>query len=243
MLPYPSPMMAGLPATAINSPLDIAGSSFWYDAKDAATLWQDTALSVAAVNGQPIGGVTDKSGNGRFLQQISTSRPTYNSAGGGQIDFDGFNDSLVYIGTNVPCGTVFAVARLIGSSNDAGLVTNRTDQALAVDVALSKNGAADQWYVSQSAGNTLANATHIWENRVQTINYTASAKKIWVADGSGFPSTLQFPTGICIGNDRTIASRNMNCTVYEIIGYGSVLSATDRNRVEDYLAAKHGITI
>lgn len=236
------------PGFSISSPADIAGLSFWYDAQDGSTVFQNDALTTPGANGQPVGGWTDKSGNGRLISNIGTARPTYRSAGSPRfVEFDGSNDSLVCPSTNIPCGTAFMVVRpysaASGTDNDAGLLTNRTDQASDVDVAFSRAGAVDTFYVSQGAGAALADSSHHWYNQTtQTANYNTAAVGVYSVDGTGFPANLRFPTGISVGIDRQIAFRAFRADVYEIIGYGSVLTTAQRNAVENYLAAKYGIT-
>ena len=66
----------------------------WWDYTDTSNLWQDTsATTPATANSDPVGRVSDKSGNGKhFLQSSSTLRPLYSSSG--YVQFDGTDDYL-----------------------------------------------------------------------------------------------------------------------------------------------------
>lgn len=77
----------------------------WFDPSDLSTLWQDTAGTVAVTgDGDPVGRVDDKSGNGNnWLQATAGLRPLYKTAGGLHwLERDGVDDAL-------KSGTVFTL--------------------------------------------------------------------------------------------------------------------------------------
>jgi len=95
-------------AAAPFSPLDIPGLRLWLDFADVSTLFQDAARTTpVTADGQAIGGVTDKSNNGRHAAQAElTNKPIYkiNQKNGKSIAlFDGTNDYMT-----VNFGTTFA---------------------------------------------------------------------------------------------------------------------------------------
>lgn len=70
----------------------------WFDPSDITTLFQDDAGTVpVTTDGQTVGMMRDKSGNGHHaLQATAGSRPTYRtSAGISWLQFDGVDDFLV----------------------------------------------------------------------------------------------------------------------------------------------------
>ena len=70
----------------------------WYDPSDLSTLWQDSARTTPVTSdGDPVGAIDDKSGNGNHaLQAITDARPLYKTSGGLHwLLFDGGIDVLV----------------------------------------------------------------------------------------------------------------------------------------------------
>jgi hypothetical protein len=69
----------------------------WYDPSDISTLFQDAAGTIpVTADGQPVGLMLDKSGNGNHeSQSVSSKRLTYRDVGGVQwIEADGIDDFL-----------------------------------------------------------------------------------------------------------------------------------------------------
>jgi hypothetical protein len=228
------------------SPLLIPSLAWWHDASDRPTLFQDAAGTTPAGAGNVVGLWKDKSGNGRDFQSTSTTRPVLtNSAVSGisYLDFDGSNDAMQSVTTNDPCATVVVIATMLAGSNKSnfGLLTNGTDQTTNVDFAFTRNGATSTWLISQSAGNSLSDATHIWRNQVQTNAFDFGTNRVYSADGTGHPASLVFPGGRRIGNDRFIAGRDTAMRLYGLLGFSSILSDADRRRVERWASAYYRV--
>lgn len=69
----------------------------WYDPSDLSTLFQDAAGTIPVTeDGDPVGLILDKSGNGNHASQAASSaRPTYNTNGISHwLYFDGVDDGL-----------------------------------------------------------------------------------------------------------------------------------------------------
>lgn len=69
----------------------------WYDPSDLSTMFQDIAgTTPVTADGQPVGLIRDKSGNGNHASQpVAGKRPIYRASGGTYwLDFDGVDDSL-----------------------------------------------------------------------------------------------------------------------------------------------------
>jgi hypothetical protein len=214
----------------------------------AADAFQDSAGTTPALDSNPVGLWRDKSGNSRHFQSTSTARPTLHLSlvpGIYYLDFDGSNDAMASVTTTDPCATVIAVATIKSFSLNAncGLVSNQSDQTTNVDFAFVRSGSTSNWTISQSAGNSLSDSTHIWNNQVQTAAITLDTNRIYSADGTGHPSTLNFPNGRRIGNDRSIAGRDTNMRLYGLLGFSSVLSSSERSQVELWAASYYHVVI
>lgn len=89
----------------------------WFDPSDITTLFQDDAGTVpVTADGQTVGMMRDKSGNGHHALQVTAgSRPTYRTAGGlSWLQFDGTDDFMVTNAVDLTAtdkATVFAGVR------------------------------------------------------------------------------------------------------------------------------------
>ena len=75
----------------------------WYDPSDLSTLFQDAAgTTPVTADGDPVGLMLDKSGNGNHVvQDIASMRPTLKTDGALYwLDFDGVDDLLEAVDTN-----------------------------------------------------------------------------------------------------------------------------------------------
>lgn len=225
----------------LSSPADISGLSFWFDVKDASTLWANAAGTTPASLGGGVARLSDKSGNGRHLSNggASSAFPSYN---GTTLFFDG-GDTLGN-STNAPCATVIIAAQVNGGNPAfAGLLSTFSDFATNVDFVWVRNNSATSWYTVQGAGDGLANSTHFWNNQVQTNAYTLDTPRIYSADGTSHPGSLIFSNGFLLGTDRLIPGRGILAHVYGMVGYDTILSTANRNAVEAWMASRYGITI
>lgn len=100
----------------IFNPLSLFGGGkqgVWYDPSDKSTLFQDAAGTVPVnKDGDPIGLMRDKSGNGNHMTQpMSASRPIYREFGGYRwLKFDGIDDFMLSDATRI----VTPVTQVIG---------------------------------------------------------------------------------------------------------------------------------
>lgn len=132
-MPYPVAAARGrAPLSSAFSPLSLSPVA-WYDFSDLSALFQDAARTTPAVDdGDPVGGVTDKSGSGNHLSQATSSkRPVLKLAvqnGRAVLRFDGVDDFLanesgVLVGGNFPANTatLSVVYRLNGTQARYGI--------------------------------------------------------------------------------------------------------------------------
>lgn len=215
----------------------------WYDPSDLSTLWQDTAgTSAVTADGQSVARIDDKSGNGRHLVQATAgSRPLYKTSGGLHwLLFDGTDDVLNVTASGIGCGTV-VVGVNVGGAAAAGVVTDTVDDSTGVDIAFTRN--SSNWEITQAVGGSLSDSTHIWRDQSQTVVIDFGNPHVYSADGTNYPGTMEFGSGLMVGQDRSIAGRFLGGPLYGLLCFADILSEADRNLVEEWLAAKSGVTL
>lgn len=146
------------------SPMDQSGLTAWYDPSDLATLFQDAEMTVPVTSdGDPVGAMLDKSGNGHHaIQPENTFRPTYDiNSGLPYIFFDGVDDYL-YVPTFDMRGTAevtLSIAMRAVQSGQIGPVCELTELSSATSgtFALFSNGVSGDSISWRSRGtiNTI----------------------------------------------------------------------------------------
>jgi hypothetical protein len=235
---------------ALGSPL-----ALWLDADDFSTI---------TLNGSTVSQWRDKSGNGCHASQNDPARqPTYTANGlnGNVLTFDGVNDflsfsvpvlstthSLFFVFTPTienQTGTVFGqwtagqTGRFLFNANQNSLGTTQVGKLNPFNSTATAGGgggfAAD---VSISNTPTL----------ITSISTTGSEQWKLFKNGAQWDSatiTSVF-TGVnsAIGSSNATGSLNpFDGAVSELVLFPSVLSTTDRQRLEGYLAHKRGLIL
>lgn len=201
----------------------------WYDPSDKSTLFQDVAGTVPVTkDGDPIGLMKDKSGNGNHAtQSVSAARPLYKTDGVlGWFDTDGMDD---WFKTSYTPSSDW--------SSSAAFTTQPANSAFLFE---SYNGAANN-YISNSGASL---AVHMLPT-----NTTISKRTLEV----GTPSVVSVTAvGDNIGTaPMTIAARHTGTatsfcfigSMFGLIVINGILSASEITLVEQYLAKKSGVTL
>lgn len=220
------------------SPLDISGLALWLDASDTSpSNIQQTSGSVNQWN--------DKSGNGNHatqgtgVNQPITGTRTINSLN--VLDFDGSNDFL-----DIKSG-IYNI-----SNGDNTLLCVCFSDNTAVNQAIFREtnyrfsylASGTQLLFQNGAGSltTVGSAGSIASPRILTARRSGTDLNINLDSGissTGTGATSASVTQLRLG---TAGFDFWNGVFAEVIFYNSSLSATDLNKVGNYLAAKWGIT-
>ncbi len=218
-------------------PSDQSGLVAWYDANDAATIWQDSAKTTAAGVGDVVGAWADKSGLGHDLLQATTSlKPTRQS---GYIDFDGIDDYLnvVFSAEYAQPNTVFVVAKF-----DVGGVTQYIMDGL-------DSGHRVAFYVSSGASmQSFGGSAGLFDPSVGDTNVGLLAVvfngvfSLLRRDTTEVSRDLgsHSATGLYVGVNYLVL-KNLNGRVLELCVYEGLLSSKEIARVENYLNTKWSI--
>lgn len=160
----------------------------WLDPSDLSTLFQDDGGTVpVTADGDPVGLILDKSGNGNHASQATlASRPTYRTDGTLHwLEFDGVDDGLVTTAV-LPINTTDEVTLCIGQKH---LVNSPTGYI----VELSPNRQTNTNAFSMLSPATVANRPYNFvirgsistENSVGTTSVAYNAPHTGVLTGVG----------------------------------------------------------
>lgn len=213
------------------------------DPSDLTTLFQDSAGTVpVTVNGDPVGKVLDKSGNGNHATQtISASRPTYRTDGILHwLAFDGVDDYLNIGNFTTPLAqpftTTFAVERRPAASSATYKFlfdSKSTNRVYATDYTKG---------FGFSAGTVSGDIALTPNLRVLSLEFNAVLSKVLSNDGNNLGP---YNVGTRSLGDMVIGSRFNGVEVLNMDFYGMlVFSGTDNiertGKINTYLVQKIG---
>ena len=232
-----------IPYTSLYGPLSIGAScTLWLDAADTTTL-QLSGSSVVQWN--------DKSGNMRNAS--GGVSPTYSPASNA-IVFNGTSSYLtVPAATYAPLTAAFCVINYTGTTEGTvyrrGLTTGNTFEfglsilnTTQIRTSIVLSGTSREFTVGTSTTQqTMFCST--WDSSMYSL--LKNGNTLTSGTQSGTESTSSQPIAIGqilndIGQPLNIAYFTGN--IYEIIFFNSVLSTTQRQAIEGYLAQKWGLT-
>jgi hypothetical protein len=244
------------------SPSDISGLQLWLDATTG--LFDATSGgSAVTTDGSAVARWEDQSGNGRhFKQSTNNNRPVLKTSVQNSkniIRFDAVNDFMemdsAFSGINSAC--YFIVLQI---ADDPPNEESQTGHPIAF---LYNDGLDDQQYASHYTwtdtniyDNTLTRGRktipdpesdlsifHLYNAEADSNGWAARINKniVYSDNANSFPSNN---SGKIIGKSTWIEEGDnyyFNGDLAEIVVYNSVLSFTDRGKVEDYLYSKWAI--
>jgi hypothetical protein len=213
-----------------------ASLALWLDAEDSASI---------TLNGSTVSQWDDKSGNDRHATQATASiQPVYSATGFNgkpalvwpnvvnslRLDTPAFSAQTFFFITRYSTGTQPAwhgsfqgLCGGIGSPAPIGLI--------------GEGGGSNTWYVSNLFQNVRFNG-----GAESDINGQVALPLPNTLLGASAASPALPGSGWAIGCDRTIAGRGWSGPISEVIATPSLLSTTNRQKLEGYLAWKWGLT-
>jgi hypothetical protein len=215
-------------------PTQISGCSLWLDGADPAGTGSPPSI------GTSVSTWVDKSGNGRNAISEGTSIPTFSNRG---ITYNGSGFYRTSYSAALPAETLFVVFRWasIGTGGPAFIGgTQWFQRLLYVDPAESRwiyfGGIASwgRWNTSPLSSNVDYMLGVTWNSSSVILHLNGSS----LATAGGVGTIASFsgsPT------DSLIGGGGFNGTMYEMIGYNTVLTTAQRQLVEGYLASKWGL--
>lgn len=227
------------PESSFN-PLNISGLAAWWDASDSSTITIDTGVSQW----------NDKSGNSRNATQgTGSAQPAIQTAaqnGKDGLRFDGSNDVLNFTTSALSAFTTFMVHNTLSGKNtgvfswriagQAGFeVYNVSYATVHTSNLIIYNGSAEVTPTQkETSGESYPTATRLysWDS-----NYVYRKNGSVINTTTGTFSMGNKANGL-IGRGYTGGGAYYHADIFEILIYDSVLSDSDKARVESYLNTK-----
>lgn len=226
----------------------------WYDPSDKSTLFQDAEGTIpVTANGDPVGKMLDKSGNGNHaVQRLSTARPIYKTDGLLHwIDSDGTDDNLYVPNFKLQ---IYSTLSIAAQSNtglkffiEHGADTNYYNGFFVlggINSTLKKRSNITTTVDATNAswfGDVAAIATFIYDGTPTILRNGINVP--YVHDGNivtGINDLLIVDT-LNINSRSGIGLYQKN-KIYGILMFDG-LAGSNRGKIEAYLANKAGVTL
>lgn len=240
----------------------VAGA--WYDPSDLSTLFQDSAgTTPVTADGDPVGKMLDKSGNGNHLLQATAGkRPLYKTSGGlSWLQFDGTDDVLAVNAANLRLVgdlTLSVAAYKNGASTYGGILCCQTNAAtinpyewrfapnatvLQPDF-VAANGAATEQDLAGGPNDVgiLATPTVVSLRRSIGVNIEHSVNKSRTTYAHTMVPTSDASSVFTMG-DRNTTGIPLAGRIYQAVVNASLLSDINLAKLETYLGSKAGLSL
>lgn len=243
--------------TANFQPIILTSSnlSLWLDGADLTTTWQDVTCNTTQANllGESIACWQDKStGTNHVIQSVGASQPMVGLDG---PDFDGADDflqnNLAY--TAASNLSIFFIFEFDTQSTDGGsccrpivsFVNNSSALFPWLGSTRGDYGPNDFLFFGWNGGPLNGFAAVIGDEYIFSATHDGT-NDLWNAFSNGtnrtlnqaIPASYTGTTNFNIGGDSGNTARRFHGQILEVVVYESILSATDRQLVEGYLACK-----
>jgi len=213
------------------NPGGVVGADIWFRADDGA---------VNTGDGTDVTSWEDRSTTGYDLSDGGTNPYLFRSNGlnfNPTIDNPGGTNRRLINATTIDLQTVYLVTIPDNPGNNDNPFSERNTNSNKISV----NNAA-QWNINGGANDfaTIGGGGSFWFNGLSVVANPShgNAPNMLVVQASG-SNTLT--NGLELGD--TQGNRYWHGDIAEVIAYDAVQIATDRNKIESYLAIKYGITL
>lgn len=234
---YSVTMAANVTTTNTFNPISISGTLLWLDSADTSTITYSSGSNISQWS--------DKSGlNYNFTQPTGANQPTYVTMTNGKPALNLTNSGVMF-NNNVPVSTTYTIFAVgySGASNFARLINNDNHLLLGgINGKLAAVVGTDSGWSSTTAASPSTSITNLCLMEMTNANNIISPYVNGTALNTTNLASSSF-TGLSIGAVFYSGSYTQFWGGYvsEVLIYNSVLSTTDRQKVEGYLAWKWSI--
>ena len=249
------------------SPLELFSGGelgIWLDPSDLSTMFQDSAgTTPVTADGDPVGLIQDKSGNGNDASQSSTGlRPLYKTDGALHwLQFDGLGSHLIVEGSTTTLNflhnglggcTITGVNLPSDSTGGMVLSSNITNTQIGFSIyifnsywrSVVSNGTG-VFLIVGNTGNVAVGAqvlTTIHDSsRASDYQVLKNQNSEFTLNHNGDASLSNATNNMRIGRRGDSAGVNLNGNIYSMIIVEGVPSKL--NEAENYTANKTGVTL
>ena len=217
----------------------VVGSALWLDALRPGTLFQDAARTTVAGVGDPVGSWYDPDA-GIGAIQSGTARPVRAAAG---LTFDGVSDFLeAAIGARPQPETIYIVLQASGLSTSLITLFDGADGVNAGRMLAL--GFAGFEHLTLFSGVALQNAARPYGSRVvaaAVFDGVSSVLHVNSVSVSGNAGTTT-GTGLRIGRSGG-GGEPMRGEIAMVLRYAAAHTASQRDAIIAWAAARHGVTL
>ena len=230
----------------------------WYDPSDLSTMFTNTAGTTLAAVDDPVARINDKSGRGNHATQGTVAkRPILRQTAGGlyYLEFDGVDDEiqppLDVQGAVDSDNTVCAAIRPISGSNFPAFMSSTTGTTrFGIQITFAGTSETPIFNVRAIEGNVPVQAASSFTDSdlILSGNWVRSTgtTTAWFNRTDTGTDTATEPSDKNYGSLYRIGSSGSNFyagRMYGLLMVDRVLSQSDREGLEDYFAAKSGVTL
>lgn len=250
-------LLTGLGGGGAFTPASLPNLQAWYDASDAATLFQDSAgTTPASADNDVIGRVSDKSGNAHHvLQAVVGNKPLLktniqnsrnviriNDANDllvsttGSVSGNANHTILMVVVPRVASGGAFKGFGALGTASSAGSAVSST-------VGLSSTD-PEFWFGGDDlvapTGGTAVIGTAVVLAKVHSGGTTTGYINGVATSGSG--NTYDLSGGILLGNYINSVAGSLVSDIAEMLVYARALTVSERGQIATYLTVKWNVS-
>ena len=240
---------------SVFAPSDVSGLVAWWDTATLSTLYQDSGrTTLVSANADPIGSITDRSGNSNhLLQTTSGKRPTYVTSGISSVasaQFDGTDDfletstslglascTILMAAKCTTAGGFKGVFRWAPTAADTG--TNGMIWYNNGNTALTQPGAGTYLvFLTTPANGDIFQETVQWSTTGGSRVIRRNQAALTLSTDAGYTAptgTMPFQLGLGYTGFGNLPWNGM---IGEVLVYDSVISSGNRALCEAYLKAK-----
>lgn len=225
------------------NPAMVTSVGGWYDASKPNTVYDATSGGNPAATGSTVARLEDRSSNARHLQQTSTIlRPTYTANGLNSLNTLTFNGDNVLYGPSVTIAQPFTVISVVKfdayAQFDRVSVINGSSSA----ARLFADGASDLILGAGTDRLITGGAFPLGNWRLFEVVFNGASSYIRYSGGNSLAVAGSIGTGsFDVLNLFGYQGREPSGSMAESVICSSLLSTSDRQKLEGYFAHKWGL--